>query len=477
MEWKQKTTSGVEQRVEIENNEKEVEAAYQRVYLKAQKKINLPGFRPGKAPLMQVKKHLADTVQKEVADELISENLKEIFATIKPPPINYPRAEVKNLAEKGKALFVVHYENWPDITLTPLENLQIHENELVIDEQSIDELLEHYRKQKAVMNKRSDDNKNSEIQLGDYLQISLKIYKESGTANSQPSVKNLISGQDKFFLELGKTSVLPGFDKHLIGMRPNEEKRFSLVIAADYFDQRYSGKTLDIHCRILEADYPVLPKINDQLAHQLDSMSQTVKQWRDRLGKQLREHGQYRLRSQSIQKIIDSLRDQTEFEVPPSLITRAMRVNLKIIFERLKVNRTITEENFGESCQYLAKILGKNLEDIQKDLTIGAEKTVRQEIIMYELEKKLNIKVSENEVVSAWQENQKYLQQEKKIKEESQQKIAHQENQENQELGEEEKNHWQRQLLSQKLLDVLYKKVQIIKAKKMTYHEFMQSLK
>ena len=110
--------------------------------------LKLPGFRPGKVPMKEVRRRLDPRVRGQVAKELsiasFSEAMREQPFTL----ATQAEIEIVNLRQGADLEFIATFEVLPDVEVAALDKLTVRRPRAVIEEADIDFTIEQMRLQK-----------------------------------------------------------------------------------------------------------------------------------------------------------------------------------------------------------------------------------------------------------------------------------------------------------------------------------------
>jgi len=301
--------SSAEQRLTISVPNKEIEAEYQKQILEVAKKANLQGFRPGKAPLQLIKQRYGDEVRRDAMSTVMRHALADAIKEHQLQPINYPRIEPKLSKGSDVLEFIAYIEVYPEIgevqfTLSEVEKLTVD-----IKDSDIEHVIEQLKTQHTGWNEV-----NRPAQLKDRLVIDYYAIFEG-----KSDLENKV---EKFTLELGSNSMIPGFEEGLLGVTSGSERTLSLHFPADFQLTDKAGKPVDFVVTVHKVYEGDLPELAGDFLKKLgieDGSHETLKtqirssleQERDRLVKE-------RLKEQLFTHLIDN----NTVDVPSSLIQR-----------------------------------------------------------------------------------------------------------------------------------------------------------
>jgi trigger factor len=172
----------------------------------------------------------------------------------------------------------------------------------------VDRELETLRDRHAELRSLNDDRP---VREGDFVVVSVTPWVdgqvfERGVAKEQ-------------LLEVGKRSIHPEFDTHLIDHKPQEPFSFELVYKDGEPTQELAGKTVQFDVIIQEVKEKILPELNDDFAKEVRSLD-TLTELRGSLREQLEKNEQQKLDQEIRQQISDKLYDQVPVELPAKAV-------------------------------------------------------------------------------------------------------------------------------------------------------------
>lgn len=131
--------------LEIFIPEDEVKQAIDRAFADLRPRVNLPGFRPGKAPIDVIKKLHGDAVEGDALEKLAQEKFRIAAEEHKLEPVGTPVMTDLHRHKGEGAHFRINYEVKPEITLADYEGLEIERPVLTVNEKDVDERIHYLR--------------------------------------------------------------------------------------------------------------------------------------------------------------------------------------------------------------------------------------------------------------------------------------------------------------------------------------------
>jgi trigger factor len=296
------------QTLEIAVPASEVEAETARVVESLQKKIRLPGFRPGKVPVDLIKRRYQSDIRHDVLEKLVPRHFfkkaeQEGLAVVGTPNVS----DVK--LEAGEPLsFKAEFEVSPTIELKDYKDVTIPYQDPEITDADIERRIEQLREQKA----EYVNVDPRPVESGDHAVVALESL---AGAPGQP-IK-----QDEIVLHVGGEDTLGDFSDNLTGMTPGETKEFDVRYPDDYGQAKLAGKTIRFRAALKGIRRKELPELNDEFARDLGDY-QNLEELREAVRKSLFAEAQYMAQQEAKGKIVDSLVGQHEFPVPEAFIER-----------------------------------------------------------------------------------------------------------------------------------------------------------
>ena len=236
----------------IETSAEEFEAAVNKAYLKMRGKINVPGFRVGKAPRKIIEKMYGAEVFYEEAVNIILPDAYE--AAVKEQElevVGYPQVELESCTKDG-VVFKCTVAVYPEVKLGQYKGLEAPKAEVKVVAADVNARL----KEMADRNSRLVSVERA-VKKGDTADIDFEGF-DNGVAFDGGKGEN-------FDLEIGSGSFVPGFEDQLIGMKTGEEKDIDITFPENYTPE-LAGKPVVFHVKVNEVKEKQVPAIDDEFA-------------------------------------------------------------------------------------------------------------------------------------------------------------------------------------------------------------------
>ena len=256
----------------IETSAEEFEAAVNKAYLKMRGKINVPGFRVGKAPRKIIEKMYGAEVFYEEAVNIILPDAYE--AAVKEQELDvvgYPEVELESCTKDG-VVFKCTVAVYPEVKLGQYKGLEAPKAEVKVAAADVNARL----KEMADRNSRLVSVDRA-VKKGDTADIDFEGF-DNGVAFDGGKGEN-------FDLEIGSGSFVPGFEDQLIGMKAGEEKDIDITFPKDYTPE-LAGKPVVFHVKVNEVKVKEVPALDDEFAKDVSEFD-TLKDLKSDIKKKL----------------------------------------------------------------------------------------------------------------------------------------------------------------------------------------------
>ena len=279
------------------------------------RKVKIDGFRPGKAPLGVVKGRYSANVREDVARELIRSTLHEAINDSKLVPAGTPNIEPGDLEEGKPFTYVAYFEVMPEITIKELKKDKIETVESEITSKDVDEALEKLREQHKEWIKVTRPVADGDKINLDYAGYLDKELFEGGSAQGQELI-------------IGSGSMIPGFEKGIIGGEIGKPFEIKVTFPKDYHDEKLANKKTVFKITINDILEGKLPPLDASFAEKFNIKEGGVKAFQAEIKESMIRELDRRINGMNREKIFDKLIELNPIDLPKALIETEIE-NLK----------------------------------------------------------------------------------------------------------------------------------------------------
>lgn len=247
--------------LEIEVPEAEVKKAINKAFTKLANKVNIPGFRKGKAPRKILEQRLGkEAILEEAFDIIAPTAFNDALDEQKIEPVTRPAIDVVTLEEGKDLVFKATVTAKPEIVLGEYKGLKVEKTAVEVTEEQIDEQLKRLMDSHANM---VDVAADAVVADGDFTTIDFKgfvdeVAFEGGEGKDYP-------------LQIGSHSFIPGFEEQLVGAKIGEERDVNVTFPEEYHADNLAGKPAVFKCTVHSIKRKEMPELNDEFAKKASS--------------------------------------------------------------------------------------------------------------------------------------------------------------------------------------------------------------
>lgn len=306
--------SQTKKRLKIEIPADVIEREIQTALEKLRQTVQMPGFRAGKAPLRLIEKRYGKQVEADVLERVVPEQLTEAFREAALEPVTFPELEDEIEFKRNNPLdLTVTVEVKPKIDNLSYEQVTVPDIPVEVDEEEVEAAL------KALQNKRARfEVADTVVEQDDFVSFE---YVDSESAEGVP----LSEANRKEIVELGNEIFPPDLVEQVIGKKKGDTVTFVRTFT-ESDGKDLAGKTARITVRIAEVKRKVLPNIDDEFAKDLEYES--VAELKEHLKEKILEAKKKHIKKIQKAQIVKKLVDDTEFDVPESMVRSEMEAIL-----------------------------------------------------------------------------------------------------------------------------------------------------
>lgn len=337
-------------------------------------RVNMPGFRPGKAPAALVKKQYGRALLGEAMEEQVNTALKDTIESKGLKPAMQPKVEITSFDEGKDLECSLTIELLPEIEPGDFKQITLERMTVEIGEAEVDEFVA-----KIAENQKTYEKVERAAEKGDQIMLDFSgsvdgVKFDGGTAENYPLV-------------LGSNSFIPGFEDQLLGKAVGEPVTVKVTFPENYGNSDLAGKAAEFACTIREVKAGQQAVVDDEFAKRFGLGS--LQELRENVKRDLGQEYKGLSRLQLKRKLLDQLADSHSFDVPPGMV--------ELEFDQIWKEVTSDEARFKAE---LAEEK-KTEEELKAEYTKIAERRIRLGLLLSEVGRRNNIEVKPEEVTKA----------------------------------------------------------------------------
>ncbi|TMD63289.1 MAG: trigger factor [Chloroflexi bacterium] len=365
--------------LEVDLTWDELEKASDKAYRKLVQKVDVQGFRRGKAPRSLLERKLGkEYIYQEGLDDLISETYRNAVKEHELVPLAKPEVEAPVFEIGQPYHFSLKVPVITPVELGDYSSLHFEREEADVTSEEVEQELESLRNRQATWHEveRPAD-------YGDRVTVDLKLTIEDKTISDLKD--------NPFELTQERHGLFTGMDEHIVGMQVGESKEFTTTLPTDYTNQDLAGKEAHYAVTLYKIEVKEVPELDDELAKQVsNSQNETLEDLRKAISDNILENKKRRINDELREKVVNAVIEQAQITIHPLLIQEEAE-------EMLHQLSHLLEQQHMSLDQYLMMVR-KTREEYLKEIQPEAEKRVKRELVLDAVAKKENIEVLPEEL-------------------------------------------------------------------------------
>ncbi len=365
--------------LDVELSWDELEKASDKAYRKLVQKVDVQGFRRGKAPRSLLERKLGkEYIYQEGLDDLITEVYRSAIKEHELTPITRPEldAPVFEVSQIGLPYhFSLKVPILTPVVLGDYRSLHFEREEVNVTSEEVEQEIESTRDRQAQW-----QVVDRPAAIGDRVTMDLKL---SAGEQSISDLKN-----NPFELTSERHGVYTGMDEQIVDMRVGESKTFTTTLPEDYSNEKLAGKEAqyDVTLHKVEAKEP--PELDDAFAAQAGY--ETLEDLRKATSDKILEGKKRRVNNELRDKVVQAIIDQAQITVHPVLVNEEAEDMLHQFSHMLEQQRMSMD-------QYLM-MMRKSREEYLKDIQPAAEERVKRQLVLDEVARHGEINITPEEL-------------------------------------------------------------------------------
>ncbi len=302
------TTSGLERRLTISVPSEAFEERISSRLGDAANRMRLPGFRPGKVPLKEVRRRYGGAVRAEVAGELMQSSFFDAVRQEDLTPAGQPSLEVVKMEPGNDFEFTATFEVFPKVELADLARVEVKSPQAEITEADVDEMIERLREQRK-------DWHDVERAAGEGDRVTVDF---EGRIDGEPFEGG--KAEDATF-EIGAGRMIEGFDDGVRGLSAGESKEFDTTFPEDYRAEHLAGKAATFHVTMKSVAESRLPELDDAFFGNFGIEEGGLEAFRADVRRNMQRELDNAIRSALKSQVMDQLAALHEVQLPGALVS------------------------------------------------------------------------------------------------------------------------------------------------------------
>ncbi|GAA0397108.1 trigger factor [Paenibacillus motobuensis] len=364
--------------LEVEVEAERVASALDKAFQKVVKKINVPGFRKGKVPRSIFEARFGvESLYQDAIDILLPEVYTEAIDETNIFPVDRPEVDVEQF-EKGQPFkFKAKVTVKPEVTLGDYKGVEVAAINTEVSEEELNEELTRMQERHAELVVIDEEAaQNGDVTVIDF----------DGSVDGVP----FEGGKgERYSLELGSNSFIPGFEDQVVGMATGDFKDVTVTFPETYHAEELAGKEAVFKVKVHEIKRKQLPELDDEFAKDVSEFD-TLDEYKEDLKKQIAARKENEGKAARESAVVEAVGANAEVEIPEAMVQTEVQNMVRDFDNRLRAQ--------GMNLDLFLNFSGQTIEDLQGQMKADAEKRVRNNLVLEQIAKAEKIEATEEEI-------------------------------------------------------------------------------
>lgn len=362
----------------VEVGTEKVNDALDKAFKKVVGKVNVPGFRKGKVPRSIFEaKFGVESLYQDAIDIILPEVYVDAVKEAGIDPIDRPEIDVQEFGKGQEFKFTAKVLVKPEVELGEYKGLEVPEKDFSVKAEDVDAELKRMQERHAEL-----------------------VVLDEGTAENGDTVvmdfEGFVDGEafeggkaEKYSLELGSGSFIPGFEEQLVGMAKEEEKDVEVTFPESYQAEHLQGKPALFKVKLHDIKRKNLPELDDEFAKDVSEF-ETLDEYKQDIENNLKERKESERQAYIENTVVEKAAEAATVEVPDVMIDNEVNQMLQDFGNRLRMQ--------GMSLDMYFQFSGQDESALREQMKGDAQKRVLQTLVLDAISAAEGLSASEEEV-------------------------------------------------------------------------------
>lgn len=362
-------------KLQIEVDEERHAQAMEDAYKRLAPRVQIRGFRPGKAPRPLIEKQIGHhRLLDEAMDLLMPKVYQEALDEQELKPVASPAVDI---VSHEPLVFTATVPLQPVVDLGNYKSLRVPREAATVPDEDLEENLRDLRRRYGTI-----EPVGRPAQKGDIISGNLRAEVDGGVLYDQDEIEYRLTDES--------LSSLPGLVDIVIGLKKGDDIERDITIAEDYDNPRMAGKPAKYHVVVSEVKEEKLAEEDDAFAKEVGEGFESIQALRDRIRDDLQKQADEANLREYESSVVDALVEQAQLEYPQVLVDHEVE---HILEEQSNLN---PQEQRSQEL-YLQR-LGKSEDEVKESVKPEAEQRLRRSLVLSEFAEAENISVDDSAV-------------------------------------------------------------------------------
>ncbi|MGD9909338.1 MAG: trigger factor [Candidatus Izemoplasmatales bacterium] len=351
-------------------------------------KVEIKGFRKGKAPRNVYEAHYGvESLYDEAINHALQDTYYEVVTENNIQVVAQPKIDldVQKIVRGKEFTYEVTVAVRPEIVLGDYKGLEVTVLDSVVSDEEINfEIDRELDKNAEMVLKEEGALEDGNTAVFDFSGSVDGVKFEGGTA-------------ENYELVIGSGQFIPGFEAQMVGMNPEEEKDVVVTFPEDYQEKTLAGKEAVFAVKLHEIKVRQVPVLSEDFVKDLnlDNVA-TVEEYKAHVKNNLLAQKETQNKNHVLQTVVEKATENATFDLPIEMVEEETK--------RMHENAENQIKQYGLDFDTYLQYVGKTRESYDEELNAEATKNLRQQLVIQKIGEVEAFEISDAEIDAKYAE-------------------------------------------------------------------------
>ena len=353
------------------------DAAVDKVYKKNVSKLNVPGFRRGKAPKSMIEKMYGKGFFYEDAiNDILPEAYEAALAESGLDVVSHPEIDIKTIDDNGVVIIAKVFVK-PEAKVGEYKGIAATRDAVVVADEAVDAQINTVRERNA----RETEVTDRAVENGDEITFDFDGYVDGVAFDGGKS--------ENYNLKVGSGSFIPGFEEQIVGKAIGEKFDVNVTFPAEYHAAELANKEAVFKCVVHAIKVRELPELDDEFVKDVSEFD-TVDEYRADVKAKLQEKADKDEDAKVDAQLMDKLVETLEADIPEAMFENELDAMMRDYETRLRYQ--------GLDLETFMRYTGQTVDAMKAQFRPQAEKQVKTRLALEAVAKAENFEATAEEI-------------------------------------------------------------------------------
>ncbi|MBQ1966019.1 MAG: trigger factor [Clostridia bacterium] len=368
----------------------EFEAAVQASYRKNVGKVNIPGFRKGKAPRKIVEKMYGEGFfWNDAVDALYPDAYEAAVKEAGITPVDRANIEITDIAADKGFTFKATVTVKPEVAVKEYKGLTVEKPATDVTEDDIANEIAGYQRR----NSRMIDVDDRAAEPDDTVTFDFEGFTDGKAFEGGKA--------EGYTLKLGSGQFIPGFEDQMVGKKIGEDFSVNVTFPEEYHADELKGAPAEFKCKIHKIQKEELPVVDDEFVKDISDFD-TLDAFKEDLSKKIAERKEAEADRVVADKLAEAVAELVEADIPACMFENEINASLNDFAQRMASQ--------GMNMEQYMQITGAKIEDLRGMFASRAQVDVKLRLALEKIAELEGVVISDEDVNAEYEKFSKEMQ-------------------------------------------------------------------